>query len=342
MHASVQAESLQTAKQAQKTNAGLRSPLVVFLGALLALQLLAAVILGTGGSDLSPAASQGPLLAFEDARVSRLVIASDAGELTLEKTDQGWQLPSLGGFPASQFKVSELLEKLSKIQKRIPVATSETALTRFKVADEDFERRLTLEGADGTLGTLYLGDSPGFRRLFVRSGGDPAVYEAELALFDASDKADDWTEKTALHLERERIKGVKTGDATLIRGGDGTWSLADLGEDEKQDQDAVNDLLRRIANLNFRGVLGSENNPEYGQDAPALRFTVTLEDKSLDYVLSKHADSEDYVLKVSDRPYYFRLSRYDAEDLTQSTRDTLLASDEDAAETPETDRSETD
>jgi hypothetical protein len=309
------------------TSAGgssLRSPLIVGLGALLAVQLIAALVLGLGGSDLSPADSEGPLLAFEPDQVTRLRIASGEQELVLEKTESGWQLPSLGGFPVSEIRVTDLLGKLAAVERRIPVATSETAMARFRVDDRGFERRLTLEGAEGTLGTLFLGDSPGFRRLFVRAEGDQAVYEAELALFDASDEADDWTKKTVLQLEQEAIEGLTVGELTLRRSEDDAWVLEGMTQEETLDQEAAQDLVRTVANLNFRGVLGTEDKPEYGQGSPLLSLEVDLGEETRQYLLSEMTESEDLVLKVSSQPYFFRLSRFTAEDLTDITREDLI------------------
>jgi hypothetical protein len=309
-----------------------RSPLVIGLGALLAVQLIVSLIMGLSDSDLSPEESQGPLIAFEADKVSVLRIASADEELVLEKSDDGWQIPALGGFPVSEIKIAELLEKLAGIQKRIPVATSEAAIERFKVGEEDFERRLTLETRDGAVATLFLGDSPGFRRLFVRASKEQAVYEAELALFDASEKADDWTKKTVLQMDQDQIRAITLGDLELTRGGDDTWILDGLTGGERLDQEAVKDLVRAVANLNFRGVLGIEDKPEYGQNEPTLTLKVQLGGESLYFALSELADSEDFVLKVSNRPHYFRLSQYTAEELTEVTRGKLVAKSEKAGD----------
>jgi hypothetical protein len=316
------------------TGAGrLRSPLLIGLGALLAVQLVAALVLSLGGRDLSPAESEGPLLAFEPEEVMRLRIASGEQELVVERSEDGWQLPALGGFPVSEIKVTDLLGKLAGIQRRIPVGTTAAAIARFKVGEDGFERRLTLEVAAGPLGTLYLGDSPGFRRLFVRADGDAAVYEAQLALFDVADKADEWTKKTLLQLEPEAIEGIRVGAVALARGEDGAWTLEGLAEDEALDQEAVEDLVGKIANLSFRGVLGTAEKPEYGQDAPLLTLEVDLAEASRSYVVSALVGSEDRVLKVSSQPYYFRLSQLTAEDLTEITREGLIARADESVKT---------
>jgi hypothetical protein len=313
----------------------LMTPLVAALGVLLVVQLLAALALRVGGADLSPAASQGPLLAFEQDRVIRVRIeAPDQDPLVLEKTDGTWRLPALGDFPAAEFKIDDLLRKLGEMERRIPVATSEAALERFRVADDGFERRITLEGAEGPLAALYLGDSPGFRRLYVRAEGDAAVYEANLALFDASEKADDWTRKTVLQLIAEDIQAVEIREITLTRAED-AWQLAGLAEGETLDQEAAEALVRAAANLSFRGVLGADPKGNYGQDTPELTWKVKTRDEDLEYRLSKLKDLGEYVLKVSNEPYYFRLADFDTQALLDAERGALIEGTEGTAEESE-------
>jgi hypothetical protein len=306
------------------------SRLVIALGGLLVLQLLLALVLDLESVSLSPATSQGPLLSFKQADVTRIRIESPGKDpLVLEKTPKGWQIPALADFPAAAFRVTDLLTKLGKLEKRLPVATSEAGAKRFKVATDSYERRLTLEGAKGPLATLYLGDSPGFRRLFVRADGDKPVYEAELALFDASDKADDWSDKNALHLKEKDVQRIELSGIVLTRGDKGAWKLDGLAAGEALNKQAVDDLVRKVADLNFLAVLGKQDKPEYKQQAPTLEYKVKLaSDETLTYRISKPEKGEDYVLKASNGPYYFKVSKYTVDGLTEVKRAKLLDGEE--------------
>ncbi len=305
------------------------TPLASALTILLLVQIAFALVLGFGGRDLAPAQSQGPLLAIDRDRITRIRIeAPETEPLVLERKDGAWRIPGLGDFPAAGFKIDELLGKLAAIEKRLPVATSESALTRFKVAETGFERRLTLEGADTPAATLYLGDSPGFRRLYVRAAGERAVYEAELALFDASEKANDWTDTTHLHLPAENIQGMRLADATLERE-NGVWRLVDAAEGEELDQQAVDEAARKLASLDFSSVAASAvpGNEADGTVAPQKVFGVTLgTGETREYRLSEIGDSEDWSLRVSDLPYTFVLPAYVAEGLTMDRASLLQAS----------------
>ncbi|MEA3275376.1 MAG: DUF4340 domain-containing protein [Pseudomonadota bacterium] len=303
----------------------LLSPHIVALIGLLAAQLLLALVLGFGGRDFGAASPDAPLLAFDEEQVTRVRIETpDKDPLLVEKIDGQWSIPALGDFPAAELKVTDLLGKLAELKKRLPVATSQTARKRFLVADDLHERRLTLEDGDRALATLYLGDSPGFRRLFVRAEGEQAVYEADMALFDASENPDDWSDKTVLHLAEEDLRRVELPDATLERV-EGTWRLADLAEGEALDEESVDDAIRRLAQVNFLAVREEQNVPEPEKGAPAVRYEITTATgETLEYQISGLEDSENYVLRTSARPHLFELSKYTVEGLTEIERSALI------------------
>jgi hypothetical protein len=198
------------------------------------------------------------------------------------------------------------------------------------VDDEGFERKVSLEAGDETVATLLLGDSPGFKRVFARPAGESEVYDLELALFDVSNRRDDWLARDSLRLGQESIQRVSSGDWSLEKADD-TWTLD--GADQAPDEQAVSGLLGRLANLSYRGVLGSEDRPEYNQANPTLELTVGLADGTeRHYRISQPQDSKDFVLKVSDRPWYFKLSDFDLEGLKDLDRGKLLGAETPAAE----------
>lgn len=311
----------------------LGSPLVVALAALLVLQLLAALVLGLAGGDMEPAPDRGPLLAFERDRVTGIRIeVPDGDPVLVGKTETGWVIPALGDLPAAEHRVTGLLSKLNGLQKGLPVATSEQARKRFKVAEDRFERRLTLEDGDDTLVTLYLGDSAGFRRLFVRADGDGSVYEAEIGLFDVPETAGDWSDRTLLHLDEEDIRQLRLGGLTLDRADEG-WRLSDLAEGEEQDNEAIEAIVRRLANLDFMGVFAKGEEPEVSDEpAPVEIEAVLANGNSVKYRFAKLEEGGDYLLEVSNRPQRFTLASYAAEDLAGLGRADLLKAKESATE----------
>jgi hypothetical protein len=314
----------------------LSNRVLIGLGLLLAAQILGALALWLGGKDLSPAAATSPLLEFDADNVTAVRIESvKTGPVFVKKAQDQWIIPSLGDLPASEPKVNGLLDKLATLKKGLPVATSDDAFKRFKVADQDFERKLTLERDGGDAAVLFLGDSPGFRRLFVRAGGDRAVYEADLGLFDAPDKADEWSERTLLHLKKDDLSQLKVSDVLLARDKD-AWKVANLAQGEKQDEQAVENTVRSLTTIDFLGVLDKDAKPKLDDKATPVEVTATLASgDTVRYKISKQAQGNDYLLEVSSRPQRFTLAPYVAEDLSSIKRADLLAKPQERAETPQ-------
>ena len=301
----------------------LRTPAAFYPAILLAIQMVLAVALGwMARGTLDPAAAQGALLRFDPKAVTQVRIEGPGETLTLSRGEKGWSFADLGGFPAQGTKVSALLDRLAGLQRGLPVATSEAALARHKVGDEGFERRVTLEANGKPVATLILGDSPGFKRQFARPAGETVVYDLDLPLFEVSNRRDDWLVQDRLHLDQAQITAVATPDWKLSKNRD-DWTLE--GTTDKPDQAAVINLLGRLGNLNYRGILGTEDKPEYDQAAPVLDLTLVLaEGGTRHYRVSKLKDSQDYCLKAADQPWYFRLTDFDLEGLIGLDRDRLL------------------
>jgi hypothetical protein len=316
----------------------LKTPVAIGLAVALVAQLLLALLLG-GGTGMAPAATDVSLLTFDPDDVTALEITAAAqadGEeprtLRLTRAGGGWTLPALGDFPASDTRVRQLLDSLAGLTRPLPVATTDDAQQRFKVADDAFERRVTLLGDDGELATLITGDSPGFRRLFARAAGEDAIYDLRLSLPELSADSDDWLDRGRLQLDREKVQRISGADWTLLRGEDG-WQIE--GIEQSPDADAVGDLLSSLTSLGYSGVLGTDAKPEYGLETPAATFEVGLEGGgSRHYRIGALADSDDYVLKLDDDPYFYRLAAFELDGLLELTSEKLLGNN---ASVPETD-----
>lgn len=314
---------------------------IQFLALLLAVQLLLAVGLFLPGTPLDRSASaSGPLLGFEEASVDRIGIEGpEEAKVTLAKRDGQWQVEGDDPFPADGQRVEELLERLAKLQGGDVVGTTDGARARFKVDETSFERRITLAAGDTTLAILYGGTSPALRRLHVRVGGENEVWIAELAAHDIPVQAKDWRDTTLLAIPRPEIAAIEIDGLRIERAPrtEGTeedadeakpaWVATGPDDDAELDQEAADKLARALADLRFDDVLGREAKPEYGLDEPVLRLAVTRGDgESVEYRLGKAADREEYTLKVSTRPEYFRVAGWTARSLVEAAgRDALLS-----------------
>src|SRR5579863_3974292 len=187
------------------------------LAVLLVVQLALALLLFMRRDPLA-ATSSDALLIPADAvhQADHLVIEAKAAEssaaasgeatrIELMKKDGAWVLPGSFDAPADGGKVSGLLDRLAALKRGLPIATSKPALRRFKVVDDDFERRLVLSAGDKALATVFFGSSPGLRKSDARSAQDQAVYSVDLPTYDLPTDAGAWLSGELLRSDAEHL-----------------------------------------------------------------------------------------------------------------------------------------
>ncbi|MBK1693332.1 hypothetical protein CKO09_01060 [Chromatium weissei] len=292
----------------------LRSPLVLALIGLLAMQLLLALGLRLNAAPVTAFAPATPLLSFAANAVTRIRIdnAGGATAVTLQRNAAGnWVIPELSDFPAAPEKITQLLATLTQLKRPLPVATSAAALARFHVTADDYERRVILESQHGAVATLLLGDAAGFRRLFARPATDAAVYELPLALSDLSNRHEDWFDSNVLRVPLAELVRIESAEWTLVKNG-ADWRFD--GNAEMVNQIKVKSLVTRLANLTYRNVLTT--NALIDETQSPQQFKLTLANGSQrQYQIWHLKDSANYVLQDSAHSWRFQLAASDVDEV---------------------------
>ncbi|MEZ5535595.1 MAG: DUF4340 domain-containing protein [Thiolinea sp.] len=293
---------------------------IMLLAALAAVQVVLAVITHSGGTQVAGESVHGMLLEFDKAAVDQLVVQSAGSNIELKKSGDRWQ--TADGFPANAAKVTGLLDKLAELKYGLPVGVSEDALSRFKVADDDFERHLLLKQGDKVLADLYLGSGAGARQSHVRRAAEQTVYTTALGSYDLAEDAGEWQDKTVLQLDEKSVKTVELGELKLEKISKDketapVWQAAKLADGKLLNQANINEALQPLWNLRFAEVLGKEAQDSYGLAKPALTLKLTYEQGEREYRFGKMDEGDDYVLKVSDREEYFRVAGYSVKPLVE-------------------------
>ena len=297
---------------------------IFILSGLLAMQLVLAVAVNLTREDLGAFQGEEKLLSFDEKELDGLRIEDGTVSVVLKKHEDKWRLPESGDFPASQSDVERLLDKLTTLEKGWPVAKTRSAARRFKVDEEQFERKLVLLSGDDTQATLYVGSSPGFRKVYVRPGDGDEVFAVGFNTWDAEAKADDWIDKDVLTLDESDVERVEVPGVTLQRE-HGKLQVADLGEKEQTNVEESRALLGKLTGLRIQSLLGTEAKPEYRQDEPALEVKMTRKGgEILSYRFSKPEDAAYYVLKRSDLDYYLKVAEYTVNPVKETTREKLV------------------
>lgn len=297
---------------------------ISILAGLLAVQLVLALTLNMARDDYAAFKPQGQLLTFDKQQVDGLQITAGKESIKLKKKDGKWLLPASDNFPASQASVAKLIDKLAAMKKGWPVATTRNAAKHFKVAEDKFERKLTLYSNNKTVAELLVGSSPGFRKVHVRPTGEDAIYAVTLNSWELNAKPDDWIDKSILALKEETVKRIEMADFVLQRK-DGKLQIENPGKTEETNQAQVKTLLHKLAGMTIQSLLGQKAKAEYQQEKPALAFKVVLKDgRNLDYHFFKPDKSAYYVLQRSDFKEYFKVADFIVDPFKDITRKKLV------------------
>lgn len=311
--------------------------LICICAVLVLVQAGLAVLTHLQTGDEGSRSAKGPLLGLKAAEVDELVLEDGQKRLVLKRDQEQWLLPDLGSFPADSARVQALVDQLAGLQRGWPEATTAEAATRFKVAADRFERKLTLRRNGADLGVVYLGSSPGLRKIYLRADKDPEIGTLTLSPHDLELGFDGWIDTRVLALKSEQLVRVELPELRLDRA-EGGLQPADLGATEEVVKERRDSLIRQLTGLTISSVLGTEAKPEYGLDNPALRYSLELEGgQRIEYLFGqlpgpagKEAPGQvpeppsQYVLKVSGRDQLFRVEAWQVNELKGVKRATLV------------------
>jgi hypothetical protein len=295
---------------------------IPLLTGLLVAQLLILALLMLGGDEQGEAAD---LLSFDPAEVTALNIEDDEGNVvSLAAIEGEWRL---GEMPADSARVAELIESLVGGAANWPVATSESSQARFEVAEDVFQRRVEFGSASGELATLYLGSSPGFRRIHAREAGQEAIFSIDFGVHELPLDASDWLNKQLFQVDS--ISSVTLPDgATLTRDDEAGWNL----DGQRADAEAAESLVDRLAGLSVLGLHELSADTVLGDP-----LTVHIEDDDGRHELTFRFNdaADEYVLESDRVPGAFTVASYLVEQILVPVVDLLPKQEEaDSAETP--------
>ncbi len=301
------------------------------LAGLLVLQLVvAAVVLWPRPAASGESASLLPTVKADEV-VELAITDADNRSITLARKDGSWVLPEADDYPADEERVTTFLTKIESLKADRVVTQTSGSHKRLGVAEDDFERRIDLQMADGSRQRLYVGTSPTWQAVHVRADGQDEVYlTSELAAQDAGSEATAWVDTTYLSIPQEQIVRITIENAqgTLELAKDGeTWKLEGLAAGETLDETKVNSLLSRVTSVSLLEPLGKDQLPAYGLDEPLAVVTVDTDDGQSHILRVGAQDPEDnsYVVASSDSEYYVRVREFVVQNLVEYGQQDLIA-----------------
>jgi hypothetical protein len=190
----------------------------VLIGVLCA-QLALFLLVITRSGDTGRRAEHLLLPGFDAAKVTRIQVEGSGNAIDVVKKGDKWVLANAFDYPVDDVKVGDLLTPLAKLAATDPIATSASRHKQLRVANDDFDRKVTLT-ADGKSATIVLGNPVGSRHYAMRFGNDDDVYEVSLAPRLAGVEPREWIQTTYV-----KLPVAETTKITVTRA-DGTFEIA--------------------------------------------------------------------------------------------------------------------
>jgi len=289
------------------------------LALVLALQLLAVAAAFWPRGNEAERTARGALVELEGMDITRVSVSDGDAELVLVREGERWAMPEYHSLPADPSRLDRVLTDLPALSRGWPVAGSAGAAARFEVAEDDFQRRIEYLG-DGGGATVYLGVSPGFRKVHARVDGDASIHSVEFNVFDAPVNPADWLDKTLLRIE----------DATAVEGLD--YSLRKEGEDwlgagdETPRRTEVDKLTNGLGGLRVTSAADPATAAilEEMQAPPTL--SVETAGGTFDFRFYEIEDA--HYVQRADIPVFFSLGAFDHDRLTEVTAETLYPAED--------------
>jgi hypothetical protein len=271
-------------------------------------------------------------------KIEEVIVGIEKTSLEVHKKEGKWVLPSMSNFPVATEKVEQVLKHLVEAKRSWPMGNTKMAAKQFEVTDEKFERKFSFYTGDKLAGTLYLGNSPSYRKVYARIDQDDKTYSVEFNTVDAPTTAKDWAEHNLYKLDRSKVAHIKFHDFTLDREG-AAFVLSGLNSEEVTNATEADNFFAKVQNPYFEDVMMS-----YDGAIKLLEYSVTNDDKTerqYTYFAMKEDASlaplaattkeagqtpqdEFAVLKVSDFPYYFKIRKARVDELAKFTRATFV------------------
>lgn len=306
----------------------------LLIGALVVQIGLAAFTWRPGGNEAAPAT---PLIEAKKESITAIEISrkpdegKEADPVKLAKDGDKWVVASASNYPADPSKIDELLDNLTKLKVRAPIATQATSHEALHVGATDYGKKLTLT-IDGAPQAYVIGAAAS-NSLHVRKDGAAEVFLARgVSEWSIRDTDRSFFKAEYIDLKLEELSSLSltnaNGTLTFARGEGDTWSLQGIPTGETADGEKVASLVRKLTKLRMNEPVGTTADAAMGLDG-GVRITWTKSEGETTTTAGFNVGAEienDVYVKSDDNPFVVRVSKYAVEEFRSATVGSLLTS----------------
>jgi hypothetical protein len=193
---------------------------------------------------------------FDPKAADHAFLIHGADTIRLVRQETGW---TVGGFPANQSFVEELLGSLSDTSATAElVAESATSLSRLGL-DTTQAHRFVVQAGAKTLSDLLVGSQGGvYGTSYVRKPGDDRSWQLKGPLSEIANRPfDDWRDKTIVRVDPDSVGTIEEQrgrrSVTVTRADKGAWKIGATDADSA----AVAGLLNQLRVLQASSFAGA-------------------------------------------------------------------------------------
>ena len=279
---------------------------------------------------------------LEAVNVTAVTISdSDGRSIRLARTPFGCVLPEADDYPCEENRLPDFLTRVEDITKTSLVAETKASHARLKVAEDEFERLIDLDTAEGERYRLYLGTSPRTGSGHVRADGQDRVYLApSLSAAVSPVEASFWVDPGYIKINPNDVVSFTQdnpqGEFRLERNDEQGWVIAGADDDIALDQEKVTSLVGKLATLQLLRPLGKEELETYRLGVPVSKVSIGTQagsgsaEETVLRIGAKFEDEAAFVVKSSKSPYYVLVAEAVVADFIEQGLESLLASEDDS------------
>ena len=301
-----QADPQQTSRVHGMRTVMRNSRFIQLLCALLAVQLLVAGFLAMRSDRGGEFTAGEPPFTIVADNIEKISITDGDEEVVLSKQSGDWAIDGEVSLPLQASRIEGLLETLSTMKTGLPVASTVNAREQLEVADDQFQRRISISGGESDSTTLLVGTSPGLRKSHVRRDGSDDIFSATLAVSDLPASVNQWLNKGLLSVAG--VNSIQSADLSLKLEGEGDtagWAIAEPADEQRGiDNVKIDAAVQALQNLQVSGV---EMQPSDLQ-AETETTSIAVSGESGEVALTLIKNEQVYSLRRDDVPGVFTIN----------------------------------
>lgn len=276
------------------------------------------------------------LPAMQAAEVDELYIEDTAGNyVRLQRlSEEEWVLPEIDNYPINEVLGEQLTEDMKELDDLRPVTQTEASHARLRVANDDFERKVTATLTNGEQAVIYVGTSPLPRSTHIRVAGDDSVFISDdLRHREVSLQYTFWVNTVYYSVDYSDVRKFTLinpqGRFEFTLDESEEWQMAGLEEGETFNPNNLISLITTVSTMSLTAPLGNVEKPEYGLLQPqATVLLEVLDDDAVEEVTIRiGSDTERpnrVVLKTSESPWFVEANRFTVDRLINRTREEFI------------------